>query len=288
LAASSAGSDTFRSAMSDRTGVAGLSKKLAKRLGMKRPYRSLRATTVARREPQRVWSEGLASEVEFWKEALPRRVATDDSYKLRVDPKAPIRDPLLKTLIAKIPAETVSILDVGAGPLTALGKTYPGKLLSITATDPLATEYVRIMRDAGIEPPVPPTPCRGEDLLDLFGPSTFDIAFARNALDHSIDPVRVITNMVHVVKDDRFVVLRHLRREADRNLYRGLHQWNFDIEEGEFVIWRIRGEKIRVNRILGDAAAVACFEENGWVVCLMTKTTAAKRSSAPPSTSHGL
>jgi SAM-dependent methyltransferase len=259
--------------MSDRTGVAGLSKKLAKRLGMKRPYRSLRATVVARREPQRVWSEGVAAEVEFWEEALPKRVAVDDSYKLRVDPKAPIRDPLLKALIAKIPAETVSILDVGAGPLTALGKTYPGKLLSITATDPLATEYLRIMRDAGIEPPVPPTPCRGEDLLDPFGPSTFDIAFARNALDHSVDPVRVITNMVHVVKDGRFVVLRHLRREADRNLYRGLHQWNFDIEEGEFVIRRARREKVRVDQALSPIATVACFEEGGWIVCLLTKKT---------------
>jgi SAM-dependent methyltransferase len=288
LAASSAGSDTFRSAMSYRTGVAGVSKKLAKRLGMKRLYGSLRASLVGRREPQRVWREGLPEEVEFWKQALPARVAMEPGYKLRVDPTAPMTDPLLSSLIANIPAETVSILDVGAGPLTALGKTYPGKTLNITPTDPLATEYVRIMRDAGIEPPVPPTPCRGEDLLDLFGPSTFDIAFARNALDHSVDPVRVIRNMVHVVKDGRFVVLRHLRREADRNLYRGLHQWNFDIEEGEFVIWRIRGEKIRVNRILGDAAAVACFEENGWIVCLMTKTTAAKRSSAPPSTSHGL
>lgn len=257
--------------MGDRTSVADASRTMAKRLGMKRLYGSLRATLVDRKEAQRVWREGLPAEVDFWKRVLPGRVATDAAYKLRADPKAPIQDPLLKMLITKIPDKTLSIIDVGAGPLTALGKTYPGKTVSITATDPLAGEYVRIMRDAGIEPPVSPIACRGEDLLELFRPGTFDIAFARNALDHCVDPARVITNMVHLVKDGRFVVLRHLRRAADRNLYRGLHQWNFDIEEGEFVVWRTRREKVHVDRLLSPIATVACFEEPGWVVCVITK-----------------
>ena len=239
----------------------------------------MRAMWVGRREPARVWREGLPEELGFWERVLPDRVATDPSYRLRADPKAPMRDPLMKFLIAQIPEENVSIIDVGAGPLTALGKTYPGKTLSITATDPLAAEYVRLMREAGIEPPVRPIACRGEDLLDRFRPGTFDIAYARNALDHSIDPVRVITNMVQLVKEGRFVVLRHLRRVARRNLYRGLHQWNFDIEQGEFVIWRTRRERVRMDRVLRDgAASVECFEEGSWVVCLITKKVPPARS----------
>ncbi len=170
-------------------------------------------------------------------------------------------DPLMTFLIWQIPDETISIIDVGAGPLTKLGKTYPGKTLRITATDPLAPEYARIMREAGIDPPVPPIACRGEDLLDLFRPATFDIAFAQNALDHSIDPVRVITNMVHLVKEGRSVVLRHLRTVAVKELYRHLHQWNFDIEDGEFVIWRTRRDKVRMDRVLGRIATVACWRE---------------------------
>ena len=120
------------------------SRRLAKRLGAKRLYGSLRATLVGRREPQQVWSEGVPREVAFWRRVLPERVATDPAYKLRADPKAPIRDPLLKMLIEKIPDQKVSIIDVGAGPLTAVGKTYPGKTVSITATDPFAREYARI------------------------------------------------------------------------------------------------------------------------------------------------
>jgi hypothetical protein len=127
---------------------------------------------VSRREPARVWREGLTEEIGFWKRVLPDRVATDPGYRLRADPTAPMRDPLVKFLIAQIPEETVSIIDVGAGPLTALGKTYPGKTLRITATDPLADEYVRIMQEAGMEPPVRPIAFRAKDLLDRFRPST--------------------------------------------------------------------------------------------------------------------
>ena len=262
--------------MTDRADLVAASKRLARRLGLRRLYGSLRETLVGRREPHRVWTEGVRGEVEFWRRVLPGRVATHPEYIHRADPKAPIRDPLLNMMIAKIPEQTVSIIDVGAGPLTAVGKTYPGKTVRITATDPLAPEYVRIMREAGIKPPVPPIGCRGEDLLDLFTPATFDLAFARNALDHCVDPVRVITNMIELVKEDRFVVLRHLRREAHTQLYRDLHQWNFDIEDGELVIWRTRSDKVRIDRVLAPTASMATFEEGGWVACLITKRPAAR------------
>jgi hypothetical protein len=77
--------------------------------------------------------------------------------------------------------------------------------------------------------------------------------------------------MVHLVKEGRFVLLRHLPREGERNCYKHLHQWNFDIEEGEFVIWRPRGPKIYLERQLRDMASVACFQEAAWMVCLITK-----------------
>jgi len=262
----------------DRARLIEASKHFAKRLGAARAYRFLRALSVGRKEPVRVWREGLRDEIAFWEQVLPARVATDPGYRLRADPKAPMSDPLMNFLIGRIPEESVSIIDVGAGPLTALGKTYPGKRLRITATDPLAAEYVRIMEEAGISPPVRPIECLGEDLLDRFQPGTFDIAFARNALDHCIDPVRVIENMVDLVKDGRFVLLRHLRSVAELNLYRGLHQWNFDIEQGQLVIWRTGRERVDMGRVLHDTAAVDCFEEGPWVVCLLTK----KASAAPP------
>jgi SAM-dependent methyltransferase len=250
-------------------------KQLAKGFEVVRaPYRSFRAAVVGRKEPERVWEKGLSAEVDWWEEVLPSHV---DWLEEWADPEAPMEDPRVTTLIDRIPKDTISLIDVGSGPLTALGKTYPGKTLNITATDPLAPEYVRIMREAGIEPPVAPIACRGEDLLERFRPGTFDIAFAQNALDHCADPVLVIMNMVHLVKKAGFVVLRHNRREARRTCYQGLHQWNFDVEHREFVIRRPRHDTVHVNRVLDGTATIACFVdeadylEDDFLVCVITK-----------------
>jgi SAM-dependent methyltransferase len=237
-------------------------------------YRWLRAMSVARKPPERLWREGFHEEVAFWERVLPGRVATLDDYRARADPNAPVSDPVIERLLTEIPEQIVSIIDVGSGPLTAIGKTYPGKTLRISAADPLAPEYARIMREAGLEPPVPPIACRGEDLLEHFRPESFDIAFAQNALDHCVHPQRVITNMVRLVKSGRFVVLRHKRSEGRHQNYRGLHQWNFDVEDGEFVIWRPGQETIHMERVLEGTAAVDWFmEEDGyWLLCVIRKT----------------
>jgi hypothetical protein len=83
--------------------------------------------------------------------------------------------------------------------------------------------------------------------------------------------------MVELVKDGRFVVLRHQRSEGRRQYYRGLHQWNFDIESGEFIIRRPGRQRVQMNRVLEGAATADCFmEDNGWLVCLITKRTELK------------
>ena len=71
-------------------------------------------------------------------------------------------------------AADVWILDVGAGPLTGLAGVT-GQRLHITATDPLADEFNRILDEVGIEPPVPTLACSGDNLLDRFEPELFEI-----------------------------------------------------------------------------------------------------------------
>jgi hypothetical protein len=69
----------------------------------------------------------------------------------------------------------VSILDVGAGPITGIGFHYPGKDLALTAVYPLAGEYDRILSAHGLEPPVRTHPLRGQDLLWRFALDSFDV-----------------------------------------------------------------------------------------------------------------
>ena len=233
-----------------------------------------RESRVVRQPAEGIWSEGIEHELAFWRDQL-HDPDWDPKQDYRLDPDWRIQEPEVVALLDDIGTANVSLLDVGSGPLTTLGKTHPGKTLSVTATDPLADEYNEILREAGIEPPSPALACRGEDLLDRFAPGTFDIVFARNALDHSIDPVRVIENMVALTKDGGHVVLRHRRCEARVANYVGLHQWNFDIEGDAFVLHRGRRERVDINRRL---AGIATVEAEGgeiagypWVICVIEK-----------------
>jgi SAM-dependent methyltransferase len=186
------------------------------------------------------WRRQRTSEVDFWADWLAGAPGTEDwasDRESRLAADTEIHDPLVRAELERNPAEEISILDVGAGPLTRLGYRYPGKTLTIVPVDPLADDYERLLRDAGLEPPIRTIPVAGEALLQHFGSSRFDIAYASNALDHSADPVAIISNMVAVVRPGGVVLLRHKRNEGESAGYGGLHQWNFDVVHGGLLVW---------------------------------------------------
>ncbi len=187
-----------------------------------------------------VWRARRSSEIDFWAAWLAGAPGTEewaDDRALRLVPETEIRDPFLRAELDRIPAEEISILDVGAGPITKLGFRFPGKKLTIVPVDPLADEYDRLLRDAGLDPPIRTIRVTGEALLEYFGPGRFDIACATNSLDHSADPFRIISNMVDVVRTGGLVLLEHKQNEGDSAHYGGLHQWNFDVDRDNLVLW---------------------------------------------------
>ncbi|MEA2330223.1 MAG: hypothetical protein QOH58_361 [Thermoleophilaceae bacterium] len=246
------------------------------------PFNRLRA--LARRllrgrhggEHTETWRRELPSEVGFWKRYIETGgLDWPDEYAARLDPATPLAEPLLADRLARLPAQTVSILDVGAGPMTTLGKTYPGKALTITAVDPLAGDYDLLLEQFGVVPPVRTLACRGEDLLERFPAESFDVAYARNSLDHCDDPARVVANMVRLVKPGGWVALRHYRTEAETEGYEGLHQWNFDIRGGDLFLWS-RWAEHNLTRMLRRQVELDYRYEGGsdhaeWVVCVMSK-----------------
>ncbi len=125
-------------------------------------------------------------------------------------------------------------------------------------------------------PPVRVLRAEGERLLETFGANRFDIAYARNAIDHAVDPLLIIDNMLAVVRPGGDVFLRHIRNEAARQAYVQLHQWNFDERDGHFVAWR-PGEKTDVTATLAGRAEVRCYVEPAgedgaeWIVCVMRR-----------------
>jgi len=183
------------------------------------------------------WTSALDGEVDFW-----RRVVSEkgwrwpDDFQRRLDPDLPLEDTVAEFLPPPPPAD-IHILDVGAGPMTRLGKKHPGRVVHITAIDALAAEYDRILADHAITPLVRTIPGDATKLLDQFGPDRFDLVYCRNAMDHGYDPPGGIRSSLAVLKPGHWLTLFHFTNEGVYQQYEGLHQWNFDVRDNRFVIW---------------------------------------------------
>lgn len=227
---------------------------------------------------RRLWWRGRKrNEVDFWAGWLTGAPGTEqwaDDREERLNPETEIRDPVVRKELERNPAEEIAILDVGAGPLTWLGYRYPGKRLTIVPVDPLAEEYDELLRDAGLEAPIRTIRVAGEELLEHFGPASFDIAYATNALDHSADPLTIISNMVTVVRPGGVVILRHKRNEGQSARYSGLHQWNFDAVGDSLLLWNEAAE-VDVGSALAGRAATTAWLENHEVVARLGVSQAA-------------
>jgi SAM-dependent methyltransferase len=214
------------------------------------------------------WRTRKSSEVDFWAEWLVGAPGTEEwksDRESRLAPDTQIRDPLVRAELERNPAEEISILDVGAGPLTGLGFRYPGKTLTIVPVDPLADEYERLLRDAELDPPIRTIRVAGEALLEHFGSRRFDIAYASNSLDHSADPFTIISNMAAVVGTGGIVLLRHKRNEGESARYGGLHQWNFDVVDDSLLLWD-NAVEVNVGSALEGRAVTTAWISQGEVI----------------------
>ena len=228
-----------------------------------------------RSDPVHGRGRALREEVGYWEGWLATEGGNyPEDYARRIDPGAQVDDPALRSVLASIPEGTVSILDVGAGPLSIVGCRFPGLELTIVAVDPLADKYNRLLHKKGLEPPVRTQALAGERLVAEFGEDRFDIAYAHNALDHAVDPAVIIEQMLAVVRPGGHVVLRHSLNEAVQQNYVELHQWNMDERSGELVIWR-PGAITNMTHALAGRAEVLCWTETAdTVFCVITKPAA--------------
>lgn len=60
----------------------------------------------------------------------------------------------LVALLNNTESKTIKILDVGAGPISKVGKLYNGKPIELVPIDPLALKYNKIIKKNNLKPPV--------------------------------------------------------------------------------------------------------------------------------------
>lgn len=152
----------------------------------------------------------------------------------------------------------IYILDVGADPLTYLGKIFEGKRINITAVDPLADEYDLILDKYQIQPLIRTQKLAAEELTKRFSPSTFDLVVARNSIDHAYGPESGVLQMIDVVKSGQYVLLEHRQNEAENENYSGLHQWNFSLSaNGDFLI-SSKFDKVNKTKKYAELCTITC------------------------------
>jgi SAM-dependent methyltransferase len=223
--------------------------------------------------PQGFWRVGLKEEAGFWDRWVTMHGAGwPEDFRDRQDPNLELQADVRRWIDAPT-GEVVQILDVGAGPLTWLGKRWDGRVVQITAVDALADRYNKMLADAHIEPLVRTENCHSENLLERFEPDLFDLVHAQNTLDHHYDPVRAIGQMLSVVKPGRHIYLRHKIEEAEQEDHHGLHQWNFSLADGSVLLWNERARVDLAEQFARWATLVhADMDETDWLVVAMQKT----------------
>ncbi len=210
------------------------------------------------------WEDGLPNELEHWRWWLsngPEVFAKEsfNDYEWRTNPNSDLRNQphLTRYLEDFAPAgATVKILDVGAGPLTCVGKSWPDRTVEITPVDPLAAEYNALLDELNLTPLVRTQNAEVEKLSESFPANHFDLVYCQNALDHVYDPVLGIRQMLEVVQPNRSVVLMVNVNEGERENYFGLHQWNFCLEGSDFVLWN-SDLRVRINEEISGIAEMS-------------------------------
>lgn len=197
------------------------------------------------------WLSSIDSEIAYWNDWFEiKGLRRPEDYSKRTKGNVEFAYP---ELIAG--KKEVKVLDVGAGPISGLGNIVQDVKIQLSACDPLAFAYKEMLDRAGVKPYVVSEFALTERLCDAYPNNSFDIVNMTNALDHAINPLLGVYNMLAVCKKNGSVILNHWENVAEFEHYIGLHKWNISEDSGDLILWN-KSEYINVTNQLGEKAVV--------------------------------
>lgn len=119
------------------------------------------------------------------------------------------------------------VADLGSGPVCTLGTLWGSIDIQIRASDILAPAYLKALKEIGC---TLLTPLEYQDMESLtYKDNTFDLVHCVNALDHTRNVKKALTEMKRVCKPNGYIYLRHTRSQKRAHHGNG-HYWDARID----------------------------------------------------------
>ena len=181
--------------------------------------------------------DGVRDEESFWESFVQTERFFTNWCKSSPNPELNIEIDLLISIVANNSKNNIRILDIGSGPVSILSRCTNSQKIFLQSVDPLADFYKSILPsninefDVNIPESVP-----AEDLSEKFDDDFFDIVHIRNALDHTVDPLRCLNEMYKITKESGYMVIHGFENEAVWENWIGMHQWNLYLDNESLIV----------------------------------------------------
>lgn len=172
------------------------------------------------------WIKGKNKTLRFYRAKLPWKAQQFN----RIFPLHSYFGPMIKG------KKEVKVADIGAGMFCTIGSQWENIKVTVFPSDALADDFNQILKERGV---VPLIPVKKQDMESLtYDDNFFDIVHCVNALDHTPNPLKAISEMYRVCKPGGFIYLRHFVNVGEHERYFGLHMWNINTDNKDnFLIW---------------------------------------------------
>lgn len=232
------------------------------------------------------WMKGILYEVAFWNATYKRKASREwilNDAKLNHEIELHNFDAAAFLRERMLVEENPLVLDIGCGMTYFTGNLLGGKPINMQFVDPLAHFYNDILEKYKVTKAPRITFGMMEYLSAFYPEKDVSLAIIQNALDHSENPIKGIIQSLAVLKPGGILYLKHYPNEAEKEQYRGFHQFNITIEDGCYIIWN-KDNRVNVNELVKDFAEVevSTYDNPDEIIAVIRKTAEVPDSLLTP------